>query len=238
AQLEKAQLDLERTEIAMPFDGRVVSAEADVGQFVTQGQPIGSVYGTDVMEISVPLKDEELAWFSVPRFNADTTDGHWVPGAPVAVTSSFAGRKHRWEGRIVRMKSRVDAKSRLAHVIVQVDDPFKTETGSAPLLPGLFVEVSIQGKVSENVMVVPRHAIRQGHNVWVARPETAEEKTLHDPNAVDDAYDQRRLTTCPVTILRQDHQQAYISAGLADGAWVITTPLDTVTPKMKIRVKK
>lgn len=234
AQLERAQLDLERTELSMPFDGRVVEVSVDIGQFVSQGQPIGSVYGTDAVEISVPLKDEDLAWFTVPGFSLDAAPG---VRTPVRVSATFAGGQHTWQGRIVRMKSQVDARSRLAHVIVQVVDPLGTESGQVPLLPGVFVEVAIQGTAVDNVISVPRHAIRDGRDVWVARDETAEEAEEQDLVAGDLARCQR-LARRPVTILRQDRTMAYLTAGLTEGELVITTPLDTVTEGMKVRVKK
>lgn len=234
AQLEKAQLDLERTEISMPFDGRVIGTSVDIGQFVIQGQPIGSVYGSEVVEISVPLKNEELAWFAVPGFRSDHVTGD---GTAATVAASFAGRQHRWEGQIVRMKSRVDARSRLTHVIVQVHDPFVLKSGQVPLLPGLFVEVTIQGTTVDHVISIPRHAIRHGRDVWVARPETAEERGYRDPEGSAATTLYRRLTMRPVTILRQDRTCAYLTDGLSQGEFVITTPLDMVTEGMKVRVR-
>ncbi len=234
AQLERAQLDLERTELSMPFDGRVIDVSVDVGQFVSQGQPIASVYGTDIVEISVPLRDEELAWFAVPGFGSERVPGVWTPAR---VSAAFAGGKHTWQGRIVRMKSQVDARSRLVHVIVQVDDPLSAAAGQVPLLPGVFVEVTIQGATVDNVIPVPRHAIRKGRAVWVARDESAEEAGAHDP-VVGDLAHRQRLVTRPVTVLRQDRTLAYLTAGLTDGERVITTPLDMVTEGMKVRVRK
>ena len=210
AQLERARLDLERTVITMPFAGRVVSVSADVGQFASQGQPIGTVYATDAVEISVPLEDAELAWIKVPGLNA--TDG---TGAAATVQSTFAGVTHTWSGTVVRMKARVDAKSRMVDVVVRVLDPFDTTTGGPPLLPGLFARVAIVGETIDRLIAVPRFSLRNGREVWLA---------------VED-----RLEMRPVTVLRQDRRNAYISDGLADGDVVITSSLDTVTDGMKIR---
>lgn len=217
ARLEKARLDLERTEITMPFGGRVVATQADVGQYVTQGQPIGSVYATDLVEISIPLEDAELEWFSIPGTAAGASSGGESEGAVVTVKATFAGRDQEWKGQVVRMKSRVDPKSRLVQVVAQVQDPMNTEGDRVPLLPGSFVEVVIHGKTVDKVVTIPRFALRNGREVWVAQQR-------------------ERLEIRPVTILRQDRTLAYISQGLRDGDIVITSPLDTITDGMQIRV--
>ena len=65
ARLATARLNLERTVISMPFDGRVAAESVDVGQYIMAGQAIATVYGTDVVEIVVPLQDRHLAWFDL-----------------------------------------------------------------------------------------------------------------------------------------------------------------------------
>jgi multidrug resistance efflux pump len=67
ADLDVARLNLERTRISIPFDGVVVSENVDEGQYIVPGQPIARVYGTDAVEIRLPLESRELAWFAVPR---------------------------------------------------------------------------------------------------------------------------------------------------------------------------
>ncbi|MFO8048866.1 MAG: efflux RND transporter periplasmic adaptor subunit, partial [Desulfosudaceae bacterium] len=72
ANLEKARLDLARTRITAPFDGRVSDKDVDLGQYVTPGQTLASVYATDAVEIVVPLENDDLQWLDVPGFTTDT----------------------------------------------------------------------------------------------------------------------------------------------------------------------
>ena len=45
-----------------------------------------------------------------------------------------------------------------------------------------------------------------------------------------------RLEITEVEIARRDKSFAYVTSGLADGDIIITSPLDTVTDKMNVRV--
>ncbi len=209
AQLEKAELNLERTRIGMPFAGRTISTSVEIGQFVTSGQALALVYPTDKVEIEIPLENSELEWFDVPLRGG--------AGAEVRLIGSFAGCEQSWKGRVVRTKGRIDAKSRMVRVVVQVDEPFAVTDDRSALVPGMFVKAEILGKTMASVAAVPRHALRQGNQLWVAEAG--------------------RLQIKPVRIVRMDRDNAYISAGLSNDDVVITSAIDIVAEDMKIRVR-
>ncbi|MHC4772180.1 MAG: efflux RND transporter periplasmic adaptor subunit [Planctomycetota bacterium] len=217
ARLAKAKLDLERTTITMPFDGRVVQTGIDEGQFITAGAPIATVYRTDVVEIAVPLEDAELEWFDLPLDGNHSGD---AAGTPVGVFASFAGGEHSWQGRLVRTEGRIDPKSRMVHVVAQVTDPFKPVSSRPPLTPGMFVRVDIEGREVKDIYRLPRYAIRRGREVWIAAG-TEEIKTL---------------TVHPVEVVRMDKMFAYVAAGLNEGDLIITSALETVVNGMAVRV--
>jgi RND family efflux transporter MFP subunit len=209
ADLAVARLKLERTRVSVPFDGVVVSKSVDLGQFVSIGKMAARVYGTDKVEVRVPLENRELAWFDIPRSNGG--------GGPVVeVGASFAGETHTWEGRVVRMEAQVDAGSRMIHVVVEVGQPYARHGNRPPLLPGTFVDVRVFGKTVANQIPVPRHALHEGGHVWVAKDGT--------------------LNVRRVEITRSDREYAYVASGLEDGALVVVTALDAVTDGMKVRV--
>ncbi|MEN8126488.1 MAG: efflux RND transporter periplasmic adaptor subunit [Planctomycetota bacterium] len=252
ARLAKAQLDLERTTITMPFDGRILQTFIDVGQFITAGAPIATVYRTDIVEIIVPLADAELEWFDLPlNGNHNNNSG----GVPVEVFASFAGGEHSWQGQLVRTEGRIDPKSRMVHVVAQVADPFKSASSRPPLTPGMFVRVDIEGRQIENIYRLPRYAIRRGAEVWLARQKPPEEsESTEDPETTESAVSEETdetmvqdLNTVPeieyrlhiiksVEIVRMDKEFAYIAAGLDEGDFVITSPLETVTDQMTINI--
>ena len=55
ASLEQARLNLARTRVQAPYDGRMRGKQADVGQFVGAGAPLATVYSTDAAEIRLPV---------------------------------------------------------------------------------------------------------------------------------------------------------------------------------------
>ena len=214
AQLETAKLSLERTVISMPFDGRVVSESVDIGQYLAPGQPIATVYATDMIEIVVPLEDSELEWFDVSMNHVVSSEV--VSGPEVEVKAMFAGVEHKWQGRVVRTEGRIDSSSRMVRVVAQVDRPFDTSNGNAPLVPGMFVEVLIKGKELKDVFRIRRYAVRNVDEVWVVNDN--------------------RLHIQKVKIARRDKEYAYVTSGIEDGDIIVTSPLDTVTDGMQVRV--
>ena len=131
--LSRAKLDLERTAISMPFDGRVVTKNVDQGQYVTPGQPIATVYGTDVIEIIVPLEDKELEWFDAPLGYTNGNMENDRAGAAAVVTAEFAGSTHSWKGRIVRTQGRIDAASRMVAPHVRATVKVASTVSPAPV---------------------------------------------------------------------------------------------------------
>ena len=217
AKLSRAKLDLERTAVSMPFDGRVVTKNVDLGQYVTPGQPVATVYGTDVIEIIVPLEDDQLEWFEAPLGHTNGNGNGNSPGPEAIVTTEFAGENRSWKGHIVRTEGQIDPTSRMIRVVAEVLNPFEQKNHNVPLTPGMFVNVEIKGKQLNNIILVPRYAVRSDDTVWVAR-----EGKLH-------------IET--VKVARYDKGFAYISSGILDGDVVITSTLDVVTDEMNIRIQ-
>ncbi|KIH76100.1 RND family efflux transporter, MFP subunit [Geoalkalibacter ferrihydriticus] len=214
AQLEQARLDLERTRLSAPFNALIRSAPVERGQYVRAGNPVATLIGTDRAEIIVPLPLDELARIQVPRA------GGRQAGAPVEIRLSLGERHFTWQGRVIRSLGEVDARGRMARVVVAVDDPYNLK-GSWPdshpaLEMGLFVQVDLQGETLEQVVSIPRSALREGDQVWLL---TADE----------------RLHIRPVEVLRREQQTLIIGAGLEGGERLVLTHLMGAAEGMKLR---
>jgi len=209
ADLRKALLHLERTKLKAPFAGRVGEENVDVGQYVSPGQTLGSLYSTEAAEIVVPLEGGDLFWFDVPAFTS--TDGR---GAPAVIRASLAGRELSWPGKVVRTEGRLDERTRMIHVVVRVDKPYARRP---PLVFGLFVTVEIEGRNLHNCTVIPRGALHQGNVVWVLDQES-------------------RLRFRKVEVARVQGDEVVVTKGLEDGEAVVTTPLKAVTDGMTVRM--
>ena len=218
AQLETAKLRLERTNLSLPFDVLITTENVDLGQYVVIGQSLAKAYGTDSVEIEVPLQDSELAWFDVFENSIFSKgDSETAKGAPAEVRASFAGSEHIWHGYVVRTTGQVDKTSRMISVIVEIPDPFKVVDDRPPLLTGVFTEVLIKGRTLGNAIAVPRNAIRKGDHIWLVNGN--------------------RLHVRSLKIVRMDRNFAYVVSDFLDGANVIVSSLDAVIDGMEVRTE-
>jgi RND family efflux transporter MFP subunit len=217
AQLATAKLNLERTQLSLAVDAVIMDERVDLGQFVGTGQSIGTAYGIELVEIEMPLEDWELAWFDIPGNPISPNGGGPCKDKGIAeVSCEFAGGRHTWTGYISRTTGQVDRASRLVSVVVEVPDPFKN-SAKPPLLPGMFVDVSIRGKILERAVAVPRDILHNGNEAWV----------------VEDNH----LYVRPLTIVRMDQGFAYATSGLDDGANVVVSALDIAVDGMAVRTQ-
>jgi RND family efflux transporter MFP subunit len=208
---DQAQLNLERCVITAPFKGRVLDTSVDAGQFIRSGANLGTIYATDIAEVTVAIADDDLAWITV---NYDAKDG----GVPVDVSAEFAGAVHHWEGRAVRLGGAVDSRSRLVSVVVEIPSPYERTGSRPPLIEGMFVDVTFTSQPPAGAVVIPRSALRPNDKVWVIDPES-------------------RVQIRDVAVARAGVDQAIITDGLAAGERVCTSNLQYVTSGMPVRVE-
>lgn len=215
ARLDKARRDLARTKIRAPFAGRVRAKIADLGEYVAPGVPVASVYSVDVAEVRLPVPDVDLAYLDLPVDYRGATGKELGP--EVTLYTNFAGGRHSWQGRIVRVEGEIDPVSRMVHVVAQVQDPYGKPDGekTLPLAVGMFVEAEIQGREVEGAITVPRTALR-GNQVLI----------------VDD---ESRLRFRAVDVLRVDRENVVIAGGLESGERVCVSTLEAVSDGMKVR---
>ena len=130
ASLDQVKLDLERTIVRAPFDGRVRERSVDVGQFVSPGIKLGRIFAVDYAEIRLPVQTDELAFLDAEWIGLIPADGnvHKAPGASVRLTGRLGGRDIEWEARLVRAEAAIDEQTRMLHVVARVDDPYLLES--------------------------------------------------------------------------------------------------------------
>lgn len=162
ARLSKAELDLQRTKIRAPFDGKVLSQAIDVGQVVTPSQSIANIYSTEAIEIRLPVKVGDLAYFNVDD-NADNQ----VP-ARVSLIGELGNRTYEWTGTIVRSEGAFDPATRMLYLVAQVDQPFVNNDQRPAMRVGQFLQARIEGDLLKDVIVIPRRAVSQDYQVSVA----------------------------------------------------------------------
>ncbi|MEX6634681.1 efflux RND transporter periplasmic adaptor subunit [Hyphococcus lacteus] len=204
AEMEAAQINLQRTAIRAPFPGRVRERIAGVGQFVSPGAQLGRIFSTDVAEIRLALTDNDLAKLGLPLAFVETENN---PGPNVALSARLAGKNHNWQGRIARTDGSIDSATRQVIAIAVVDDPYGTGADNGtPLAMGLFANGVITGKPYENAIVLPRSALYGRDKVYV----------ISDDNT---------LIERTIEIVSSDRDTITLASGINSGERIVISPL-------------
>lgn len=209
ADLAIANLNIERTEIRLPFNARIKQTRVNVGQFIGVGTTIASVYDTATAEVRLPLSDRQLALLDLPVSNKAP-----LSESRVTLTGVIAGESHQWQGKITRTEASVDIRSRMYYAIAEVEQPF-SEKHSAPLLPGLFVEAEIEGKHLTDVLVLPKESLVNRTNLYVL-----------------DEHNKIRLT--PVTVLSKKNGRVWLRSELTQESVILLEKHAVVSPGLEI----
>ena len=195
-----ANLQLSRTKIAAPYNGRLISKQADLGQFVGVGTVLAEAFASDAIEVKLPLSQTEFAQLDLDTNTQKTT----FPN--VTLISRFAGKQHQWQAKITRSDSSFNTTTRQINVIATIDNPFaKTDSDKPTLKIGQFVDAVIQGRVIQNAFVVPNTSMREGNFLYVV--------------------DNNVLAKREVSIVWQDNKNTVISEGLKNDDNVVLTAL-------------
>jgi RND family efflux transporter MFP subunit len=209
AAVEQAELDLRRTEVRAPFDAQVLTRDVDLGSQVAPGDPLARLVGVSECWVVATLPMRTL-----PRVRFFGDDGVGSM-ARVRDRSAWEPGVYR-EGRLTRLIGTVDDRTRLARVLVTVDDPLGRESDAPPLLLGTVVEVRIVGREMRDVVRIDRDLVREDDTAWV--------------------YVDGELEIRPVRIAFRDAEHAYVTAGLEDGDRVVATNLATVMDGIPLRL--
>lgn len=216
ATMQLAELKLERTQIRAPYAGRIRTKIVDVGQYVNPGAPIAQIYAVDWAEVRLPLPDDELAFLDMSlSFRGNQFDSH---GPEVILRGNFAGRKHEWRGYIARLEGEIDARSRMVYAVARVENPYgRSSDNRPPLSIGMFVEAEIIGVTIDDLVAIPRSALRDNKQALVVDHES-------------------RLRFRSIEIFRIDTDTVMIESGLENGETLCISPLETVVDGMHVRI--
>ena len=181
------------------------------------GGPIAGIYAVDAAEVRLPLPDDDLAFVDLPLTYRG--GGSERPEPRVVLSTNFAGERFEWEGRVVRTEGEIDPATRMVHAVARVRNPYAAGDNPRrpPLNAGMFVHAEIDGRFVEDVVVLPRPALRAGDRVWI----------------VDE---RSRLRYRDVTVLRATERDIILAGGVAEGELVILSPIDATTDGMAVRI--
>ena len=163
------------------------------------------------VEVRLPISADQLSYLGLPI----STRGQIPPllSPPVTVSADFGDTRLIWEGQLVRLEAEFDEQSRMVYGVarLQIEDD-----NESPMLPvGMFVQAAIRGRSVEQVIRLPRSAMRDNNQVLVVDSEN-------------------RLHFRQISLLRLEHDDILISEGLNNGELVCISPLQTVVDGMLV----
>ncbi|MGH7589426.1 MAG: efflux RND transporter periplasmic adaptor subunit [Gemmatimonadota bacterium] len=152
AAVGRARLDLGDTALTAPFSGRIANVLVGPGEVVGAGEDLLTVVDLAPILVEVQIVESELRWLREGG-GAEVR----LPALPDTVL---------W-GRIRSINPVVDPQTRAARVTVILVNP------EGRILPGMFAQVSLEGRSFEDRVLVPEEAIveRDGRTlVFVFEP--------------------------------------------------------------------
>lgn len=129
ANLEKALLALERTEIRSPIDGVVVTESVEEDGYVQAGSPLITVQDTAQLDVTCKLRMRQMNWLwqsAEHRTRASSEDSleYDFPETSATVVYSLDGKQYAWEGVVDRYDgASIDSKTRMVPCRVNIDSP-------------------------------------------------------------------------------------------------------------------
>lgn len=213
ANLQKARLDLARTEIRVPFHGRVRDRSVGIGQYVSAGTRIGRVFSIDTVEVRLPLTDAQLVELNLPL---GYTAAGLETGPNVSFSATLGNRHFSWQGRIVRIDAAVDQETRLIYATAEVADPYGIAANEGmPMAVGMFVNAEIDGVAEQVAYVMPRLALRNQDKVYVINADN-------------------KLEIRTVEVLSTSEERVLVTGGVSAGDRVVTSPVPNAVDGMAV----
>lgn len=152
ANLEKAELSLQRTIIKAPFDGVVVEHNVEKDSYVQPGNSICLLQETTSLDVSCKLQMEEMNWLWQGGDRTVDRQAHDFPKTPATVIFELAGNQFIWDAIVDRYDGAgVDSQTRMISCRVHVPDPTKVRMVSIDEPIPSFREASASEGVSAKI---------------------------------------------------------------------------------------
>ena len=211
AQVSSAEKKLNKTEIVAPYAGRIQNVNIDLGTTIIPGQPVGAMYTSSEIEITLAIKDNDLQFLSIPM------DGRKLDSseqALVEIESFYKGKIQSWQGKLERVDGVIDPITRMINLIAVFENDF-IETNQSNLPIGLFVEAKIDGIKLNDVFQIPVTAISENNVVYIV-----------DSN--------NELELRELSILKKYSDFVIVKEGIKAGERIVTSKLSTASNGIKV----
>jgi multidrug efflux system membrane fusion protein len=189
--LKIAQKNLRDTTVKSPYDALIVSRDIGVGQFVNRGVKIGMLNNIETAEVVIPI-----AGFDTPFLPEE------IAGLRAMIKTNGQNPVTR-QGTITRDLGVVDQRTRMSHIVVEINDPYSMNTAAPEVKFGEYVEVQFTGITLQNVYKIPQALINR-RLIW----------TLDADN---------KMRSKPVSVLREEGKFFLVNDGILPTDRIVTS---------------
>ena len=211
AQVSSAAKKLNKTEIIAPYAGRIQNVNIDLGTTIIPGQPVGAMYTSSEIEITLAVKDNDLQFLSIPMDGRKLNPSEQ---ASVVIESFYKGKNQSWKGKLERVDGVIDPVTRMINLIAVFKNDF-IEIDKPNLPIGLFVEAKIDGITLKNIFEIPINSISEDNEVYIVDKDN-------------------QLELRELTILKKYSEFVIIKDGLKAGERIVTSKLSTASDGIKV----
>lgn len=219
-QIATASLKVQKTQIRVPFDARVVSGNLVQSGYVTQGKSVATLESREAVLIPVAFPSDALR--NIRDQQGKIVDLEQLPNylskLPAVQVTISGTTSPIWSGRVVRVGAKLDLNTRTLPLWIQVDlnpkgaknspsrSRHQTSSPSAPqtLLPGTFCHLRVPVTFLQDAIALPKPALYED-SVYLVVNE--------------------RIQRRKVVVGHTSATHIYVTSGLSLGELVIISPL-------------
>jgi RND family efflux transporter MFP subunit len=188
AAAEQAKLDLERTQITMPFRGKLLQRSVGTGSKVTQNSELFKIVNVDQfwLEIKVPQS-------FMPLLDKN---------APITISKSSRGKQQSRTGKIISILPNLDSRDRQVKLLIAIEDPLAlndNNQGLPPIYINDFLEGTINGKTFKNAWRVKSQWLTANNDIWVV-----DQQSLLQKRSVEILFKGREFTYVQGNFIKGD----------------------------------
>ena len=219
------RLDVSKTEIRAPFNGRISQVNIEQFQFAPAGTVMIEAESIDRAEIPLQLTPQEFIKLLPRNFSKSLGQVPDIETIRKAIGISARvklplGKDNiiEWEGHFSRTGDAMDTATGTLTFFVTVDNPYGNIIPGKrpPLTTNMYVEVELSGLPLTERFVIPRSAIH-GNSLYICTPEN-------------------RLEIRPVTVEFSMEDLAILINGVKEGERIVLTDLVPAVAGMKLQI--
>jgi multidrug efflux pump subunit AcrA (membrane-fusion protein) len=211
SELDKAALDLQRTQITMPFNGHVLAQNLTAGAFVNNASAVFEVLDADEywLEVKVPQSFLQVLDLDQP--------------SELAVAGVNSVRL----ANILTVLPQVDATDRQARILISIKDPLlitsealvrsEANAGLPVIRYNDYVNVTLSGKRFNGASLIKTDSLNETGGIWV----------------VDASF---QLQNRAVSVLYAGREYSWVNISSYKGDEILLSRIDSPKAGMKLRV--